>query len=74
VNPAGDWHLWNVLPPLVEFLGGSPRIEVSVGRPVLDLAFYGFRVCALFAEDEVACGEVLDAKLPTLVRVEGLPD
>ncbi|HEX6240120.1 MAG TPA: RCC1 domain-containing protein, partial [Polyangiales bacterium] len=73
VNAAGDWHFWNVLPPLVEILG-SPRIAVSVGKPVLDLAFHGFRVCALFAENEVACGEVFDAQLPTLVRVEGLPD
>jgi hypothetical protein len=73
VNGAGDWHCWNVLPPMLETVG-SPRFEASIDKRLVDLVFSGFRVCALLPENEVACGGVTDWKLPVLVRVEGLPD
>lgn len=73
VNGEGAWHCWNVLPPMLETVG-SPRIDASADEPAVDLVFSGFRVCVLFPENEVACGEVTDWGLPELVRVAGLPD
>lgn len=72
VSGEGTWHCWNVLPPLLELVG-SPRLDAVSPKPLVDLVFSGFRVCALHPGNEVACGEVTDWKLPELVRVEGLP-
>jgi hypothetical protein len=73
VDADSAWHCWNVLPPMLETVG-SPRLEAMANTPLLDFVFSGFRICALRPNEEVACGTVVDWRLPELAAVEGLQD
>ena len=72
VNREGEWHCWNVLPPMLETVG-SPRLDARADEPYRDLILSGFRICVVLEDDAVACGMVEEWSFPKLTRIAGLP-
>jgi hypothetical protein len=72
-NTQGEWHCWNVLPPMLESVGSNAIALPASASPVTSLALGGLRLCALREDDSVACVDANDPSL-RLVDVSGLPE
>ena len=53
-NAQGDWHCWNVLPPMLETVGSNAIALPTSATPVTSLALGGLRLCALRQDESVA--------------------
>ena len=67
-NDDGEWHCWNVLPPMLHS-SGSPAIPLPSDIPIAELAVGGFNFCGLREDHEVVCASATDwSPVPTLVE------